>query len=91
MIGNLEPEESVQDESVVDQIAKAINQLGWDVDDDITVEIAGMSISGIDVGEDYNRKWQSPIGTRKYDKEAFIVIKNQSRRDLSKSQPSLTK
>jgi hypothetical protein len=91
LIGNLEPEESVQDESVVDQIAKAINQLGWDVDDDITVEIAGMSISGIDVGEDYNRKWQSPIGTRKYDKEAFIVIKNQSRRDLSKSQPSLTK
>lgn len=88
MIGNLEPEESVQDESIVDKIAKAINQLGWDVDDDIDVEIAGMSISGIDVGEDYNRKWQSPIGTPKYDKEAFIVIKNQSRRDLSKSQPS---
>jgi len=88
LIGNLEPEESVQDESIVDKIAKAINQLGWDVDDDIDVEIAGMSISGIDVGEDYNRKWQSPIGTPKYDKEAFIVIKNQSRRDLSKSQPS---
>ena len=25
--------------------------------------------------------------TRKYNKDAFIIIKNQSRRDLSKSQP----
>ena len=29
----------------------------------------------------------SPIGTRKYNKDAFIIIKNQSRRDLTKSQP----
>ena len=40
--------------------------------------MAGTQVSGIDVGEVYNKKWQSPIGTRKYNKEAFIVIKNLS-------------
>ena len=34
------------------------------------------------------RSGQSPIGTRKYNKDAFIIIKNQSRRDLTKSQPN---
>ena len=63
------------------------SKLGWDVDDEIDVEIGGTSVSGIDVGEVYNKKWQSPIGTRKYNKDAFIIIKNQSRRDLTKSQP----
>ena len=70
------------------QIAEALDTLGWDEMDDITVEIAGSAVSGIDVGEEYNKKWQSPIGTRKYNKDAFIVIKNQSRRDLSKSKPN---
>ena len=40
------------------------------------------------MGEEYNKKWQSPIGTRKYNKDAFIIIKNQDRRDLTKSQPN---
>ena len=43
---------------------------------------------GIDVGEEYNKKWQSPKGTRKYNKDAFIIIKNQDRRDFTKSQPN---
>ena len=69
-------------------ITSAIEKLGWDLEnDEIDVEIGGTSVSGIDVGEVYNKKWQSPIGTRKYNKDAFIVIKNQSRRDLTKSQP----
>jgi hypothetical protein len=49
--------------------------------------MAGTQVSGIDVGETYNKKWQSPIGTRKYNKDAFIVIKNLSRNDDIKSQP----
>ena len=61
--------------------------LGWDPSDDINIEIAGAQISGIDVGEDYNKKWQTPKGEIKLNKDAFIVIKNNSRRDLSKSQP----
>jgi hypothetical protein len=71
-------------------LIQVIATLGWDVRrDDIEVEIGGTQVSGIDVGEEYNKKWQSPIGTRKYNKDAFIVIKNQSRRDLNKSQPNL--
>ena len=69
-------------------ISSAIEKLGWDLEnDEIDVEIGGTSVSGIDVGKVYNKKWQSPIGTRKYNKDAFIIIKNQSRRDLTKSQP----
>ena len=62
-----------------DALIEAVAALGWDVvNDDIVVEIGGTSVSGIDVGEEYNKKWQSPIGTRKYNKDAFIVIKNLS-------------
>ena len=71
-----------------DQVQKITQALGWDnLQDDIVVEIGGTSVSGIDVGEEYNKKWQSPLGTRKYNKDAFIIIKNQGRRDLTKSQP----
>jgi len=88
MNGNLEPEDSVlREPTLVEQLSKAITTLGWSGADDVTLEIGGMSVSGIDVGEEYNKKWQSPLGTRKYNKDAFIIIKNQSRRDLSKSQP----
>ena len=53
------------------KIAEIMNTLGWDNDDEIDVEIGGTSVSGIDVGEVYNKKWQSPKGTRKYNKDAF--------------------
>jgi len=94
MIGNLEPEEHVMDESLIypgkmlGQFAIALEALGWDYGDEVDVEIGGTQVSGIDVGEEYNKKWQSPLGTRKYNKDAFIIIKNQSRRDLTKSQPN---
>jgi len=69
-------------------ISRVIEELGWDLEnDEIDVEIGGTQISGIDVGEVYNKKWQSPKGTRKYNKDAFIIIKNQSRRDLTKTVP----
>ena len=69
-------------------INSVIEELGWDLEnDEIDVEIGGTQISGIDVGEVYNKKWQSPKGTRKYNKDAFIIIKNQSRRDLTKTVP----
>ena len=94
MIGNLEPEEHVMDESMIypgkmlGQLAIALEKLGWEYGDEVDVEIGGTQVSGIDVGEVYNKKWQSPLGTRKYNKDAFIIIKNQSRRDLTKSQPN---
>ena len=70
------------------ELAVLFDKLGWEEGDEISVELAGTQISGIDVGEEDNKKWQSPIGTRKINKDAFIVIKNQDRRDLSKSQPN---
>ena len=70
------------------ELAVLLEKLGWEDGDEISVEMAGTQVSGIDVGEEYNKKWQSPKGTRKYNKDAFIVIKNQSRRDLTKSQPN---
>ena len=69
------------------QLAIALEKLGWEYGDEVDVEIGGTSVSGIDVGEVYNKKWQSPIGTPKYNKDAFIIIKNQSRRYLTKSHP----
>ena len=69
-------------------ISEAVVKLGWAEDDNIVVEIGGTSVSGIDVGEEYNKKWQSPIGTRKYNKDAFIVIKNLDRSPYEPSQPN---
>jgi hypothetical protein len=69
------------------ELAVLFEKFGWEEGDEISVEMAGTQVSGIDVGEEYNKKWQSPIGTRKINKDAFIVIKNQDRRDLTKSQP----
>ena len=102
MHGSLDPEEYVMDESLIakrkaiavcnqgvsEKLLDVISQLGWDCYDDVSVEIGGTQVSGIDVGEEYNKKWQSPLGTRKYNKDAFIIIKNQSRRDLTKSKPN---
>ena len=88
MNGSLEPEDRILEEpTITEQLSKLIDTLGWEVDDDVVVELAGTQVSGIDVGENYNKKWQSPIGTRKYNKDAFIIISNNSRRDLTRSQP----
>ena len=88
MNGSLEPEDRILEEpTITEQLSKLIKTLGWEVDDDVVVELAGTQVSGIDVGEVYNKKWQSPIGTRKYNKDAFIIISNNSRRDLTRSQP----
>lgn len=76
-----------EDNGIMDRVQDFIETLDWESTDNIVVEIAGTQVSGIDVGEVYNKKWQAPIGTRKYNKDAFIIISNESRRDLSKSQP----
>lgn len=89
MIGNLEPEENVmRSADWVEKLNSALSELGWTADDEIVAEIAGTCVSGIDVGENYNEKWQSPIGTRKYNKDAFIVIKNCSRSPFEPSKPN---
>ena len=89
MLGNLEPEERIMSQpTVMEQVAALIEKYGWEEGDEISVEMAGTQVSGIDVGEVYNEKWQSPIGTRKYNKDAFIVIKNLSRSPFEPSKPN---
>ena len=71
--------------NIIPQFIESFEALGWDPQDEIVIEIGGTQVSGIDVGEEYNKKWQSPIGTRKYNKDAFIVIKNLSRTPFAPS------
>ena len=100
MNGKLDVEEDVMDESVIanrkaaavmktvsGNLSDVIATLGWDCYDDVVVEIGGTVVSGIHQGEDYNKKWATPFGVRKYNKDAFIIISNQSRRDLTGSKP----
>ena len=93
MIGNLEPEENVMEKKyatadMLGQLALALQKLDWDAGDELRVKIGGTQVSGIDVGENYNEKWQSPIGTRKYNKDAFIVIENVTRNPVVPLQPN---
>ena len=55
---------------------ETIHTLGWDTNDDIHIEIGGTSVYEIDGA---GTKWAPVKGTRKYNKDAFIVIKNRSR------------
>ena len=72
---------------MIDEINSIIEKLKWEDGDEIVVEVGGTVVSGINQGENYNEKWATPFGVRKYNKDAFIIISNQSRRDLTRSQP----
>ena len=91
MIGNLEPEETVMDDSVMypggmlGQLAIALEKMGWDQGDNVAVEIAGTSVYEIDGA---GTKWAPVKGTRKYKKDAFIVIKNLDRNPTVPSLPN---
>ena len=90
MLGNLEPEESVMNDSVIypggmlGQLAIALEKMGWESGDDVVVEIAGTSVYEIDGA---GTKWAPVKGTRKYNKDAFIIIKNRDRNLTVSSQP----
>lgn len=91
MIGKLDPEENVMEESVMypgqmlGQLSQALEKLNWDIEDDVVVEIAGSQIYEIDGA---GTKWAPKKGTRKYNKDAFIVIKNLDRDSVIPSQPN---
>ena len=63
---------------------ETIHTLGWDTNDDIHIEIGGTSVYEIDGA---GTKWAPVKGTRKYNKDAFIVIKNRSRDPVVPSKP----
>ena len=91
MNGNLEPEERVYDCAVqaqgkwLGELAIALESLGWDRGDNVAVEIAGTSVYEIDGA---GTKWEPLKDTRKYNKDAFIVIKNLDRNPTVPSQPN---
>ena len=88
MNGKLDPEERVMNgPSLLEDLALTIEKLKWEASDNIVVEIGGTVVSGIHQGEDYNKKWATPYGVRKYNKDAFIVIKNLDRNPTVSSQP----
>ena len=67
------------------QLAIALEKMGWDSNDNIAVEIGGTSVYEIDGA---GTKWAPVKGTRKYNKDAFIVIKNLDRNPTVPSQPN---
>ena len=74
--------------TVHEQLADTIAELGWDCYDNVAVEIGGTQVSGIHQPANYNKKWAAPYGTRKYNKDAFIVIKNLDRNPTVSSVPN---
>ena len=65
-------------------LTQLVDDLGWDVrNDDLHIEVGGTSVYGIDGA---GTKWAPLKGTRKYNKDAFIVIKNRSRDPFVPSQ-----
>ena len=69
-----------------ESLAQTVSELGWDVtNDDLHVEIGGTSVYEIDGA---GTKWAPVKGTRKYNKDAFIVIKNRSRDPIVPSLPN---
>jgi len=76
-----------EDNGIMDRIQDFIETLDWEKGDDIVVEMGGTQVSGIDQPEGYNKKWASPLGHRKYNKDCFIVLKNRSRDPIESSKP----
>ena len=70
------------------QFAIALETLGWDKDDEISVEIGGVAVTGTPTSPQANPKWAKPFGTVTYQNDAFIVIKNKSRNSVVPSQPN---
>jgi len=70
------------------QFAIALETLGWDANDELSVEIGGVAVTGTATHPDANPKWAKPFGTVTYQNDAFIIIKNKSRNPVVPSQPN---
>tara|TARA_R110002012_G_scaffold210709_1_gene381377 strand:- start:543 stop:842 length:300 start_codon:yes stop_codon:yes gene_type:complete len=70
-----------------EKVAELVEILGWELSDDVVVEVGGSVVSGIHQPEDANPRWSRQFGNRGYNKDAFIVIKNKTRSPVESSQP----
>ena len=74
--------------AMLGQFALALQELGWDANDELSVEIGGVAVTGTATSPTANPKWAKPFGTVSYQNDAFIVIKNKSRNPVVPSQPN---
>lgn len=70
------------------QLGVALQELNWDRDDELSVEIGGVAVTGTATSPSANPKWAKPFGTVSYQNDAFIIIKNKSRNPVVPSQPN---
>ena len=70
------------------QLGVALQKLNWDRNDELSVEIGGVAVTGTATSPNANPKWAKPFGTITYQNDAFIVIKNKSRNPVVPSQPN---
>ena len=80
------PWESRPQQSAMEQIIfELFKKLNWQLEDDISIEIAGSQVYEI---EGDGTRWKPTKGTVKYNKDAFIVIKNKDRNPYIPSMPA---
>jgi hypothetical protein len=72
-------------DDILNQITTTIETLGWNIDDDIHVEVGGVAATGTATHPDANPKWAKPFGSVTYQNDAFVVIKNRSRNPVVSS------
>ena len=71
------PWETKPQQSAIEQMLfKLFKEWNWQLEDDISIEIAGSQVYEI---EGDGTRWKPVKGTRKYNRDAFIVIKNRDR------------
>ena len=59
--------------AMLGQFAIALEKLNWDRNDELSVEIGGVAVTGTATHPDANPKWAKPYGTVTYQNE-FVVI-----------------
>ena len=70
------------------QLGVALQKLNWNSDDELSVEIGGLAVTGTATSPNANPKWAKPFGTVTYQNDAFIVIKNKTRSPKQESIPN---
>ena len=79
------PWETKPQQSAMEQMLfKLFKELNWQLEDDISIEIAGSQVYEI---EGDGTRWKPNKGTVKYNRDAFIVIKNNDRSPYTPSVP----
>ena len=73
---------------MLERINELISELGWEATDKIVLQVGGVAATGTQTVSTSNPKWSKPYGSVTYQKDAFIVIKNESRNPVISSQPN---